>query len=271
VKPHFKESFQATNSTTSPSAADLVGYNYDYDLSPRVWLGASMPDGLGFRVGYWLYDQAGPPVQLQSDADQTVGAQTITGSLPAIIQSTGAGQILTASSGLEVETIDFEGTMQMELGQTQILAGAGIRYGRMWQNNLAVITDGGMPQSQLFRSREFKGLGPTLNGDIVRPVGNSGLAIATGLRGALLFGSKSIVRESTGNLAGSPDAAYLDGVDDFTFTADIGVGLQWTRTVSGMDVSLRGGYEGSFWIDAGEPVLTLLGFEGFTLALAVMR
>jgi hypothetical protein len=167
--------------------------------------------------------------------------------------------------------MDFEGTMQMAVGQTQILAGAGLRYGRMRQSNLAVITDGGMLQSSLFRDREFKGLGPTLNGDIVRPVGKSGLAIVTGLRGALLFGSKTIVRDVTGNLAGGPDAAHLDGVDDFTFTADISVGLQWIRTVSGMDIAIRGGYEGAFWIDAGEPVLTLLGFEGFALSLTVMR
>lgn len=266
VKPHFKEAFQATSYSLSTDTMNLAGYDYDYGITPRVWLGYESSDGLGIRATYWQYDHSGADVSLISDADTIVGAQTITVSVPAIIQSAAPGDELIASSSLETQTLDIEGTMRLVLGETTAVAGAGLHYGRMLQDNRAVISAGGVPQSMLNRRRQLEGLGPTLSADMLRPVGG-GLAMAAGLRGSLLFGDKSIERFATGALPGS---ISMDA-DDFTFQTDISVGLQWSRPTALGEVALRGAYEGSFWIDAGEPVLTLLGFEGFALSLIVSR
>ena len=59
AKPHFKEAFQVSVISISDMRQELLPFLYGYSPAPRAWVGYSTATGLGLRVDYWQYDQAG--------------------------------------------------------------------------------------------------------------------------------------------------------------------------------------------------------------------
>ncbi len=64
----MKESFQATVVDVATGTLNLVPFSFDYDLTPRVWLGYFGENGMGVRASYWQYDHNADSLTLSCDA-----------------------------------------------------------------------------------------------------------------------------------------------------------------------------------------------------------
>ncbi len=61
AKPYYKESFQATSTSQLTGQTDLLGFNFTYDATPRVWLGYSRATGWAYALA--TGDSTTPPNQ----------------------------------------------------------------------------------------------------------------------------------------------------------------------------------------------------------------
>lgn len=267
AKPHFKESFQTTI-VTGPSSVTMVPFSYDYDVAPRAWFGYTTASGLGLRTRYWQYNQSAEP--FQSPPGTVASAQVVTVIFPAAIVAVPPA-VLNSSDKLEVHTVDFEGTQEMQFGKLSLLAGGGLRYAMMEQQSEATVTNSGVVTQSLSWLRRFEGVGPTIAVEVERPLGNCGLAFVGVFRGSLLFGHKDLDRTELNGSGGGPPIVTLDKADEVLGIGEIQLGLQWTRQLSMGDFVVRGTYEGQLWSDSGTPTLGYLGFQGFGIGCGFSR
>ncbi len=108
AKPHLKESFQANILDPTTGAMTLVPFSTNYRTAPRAWLGFGSPSGLaGALLGiqptiqsFYIHDHLHLPP----------GAQSVTIIYPAAILATTPGDVLSVTSGLEMRSLDVEGT-----------------------------------------------------------------------------------------------------------------------------------------------------------------
>jgi hypothetical protein len=269
AKPHFKEAFQATVLDAS-GVFNLVPFSYDYDVTPRVWLGYAGGSGLGVRARYWQYDQDAPP--FHSSGLTAAQAHVVTVIFPGIISATPPGEFLSVVDSLEVHTTDLEGTQRVNLGCVSLVVGGGLRYALMQQQTRAAVTDDGAVEQALNWQRRFEGIGPLASVEISRPLGCRGLAVVGAFRGALLFGDKNLDRLELNGLGGGPPLVSLDGASEVLGIGEVELGFEWTRQLAnGGSLQVRGTYEGQLWSDSGTPTLGYLGFQGFGLGFGLAR
>jgi hypothetical protein len=266
AKPFFKESFQATSTSVQTGQMDLQGFDLTYDATPRVWLGYSRDDGLGVRATYWRFDHSAQPRTFVADGMTVFTAQAMTVIFPAYIVASTPGDTLAVAAGLDVQTLDMEGTQDLRLGSFILRTSAGLRLTSIVQDSSASVTSGGVTTQQLSWSRTYRGLGPSAGVDLRRPLGFWGLEFVGAGRGALLYGKKDLSRQVSPPSSPNPPSVKLTDVDDVTGCGELEVGGQWVRNLArGGQLFIRGTYEGQFWSEAGAPTLTFLGFEGFGL------
>lgn len=271
AKPHFKEAFQATI-VDQTGTLTMVPFSYDYDVSPRVWLGYLSESGLGVQTRYWGYDQTGD--RFQSNRFTAAGTQAVTVVFPGVIQATPSDQVLTVDNGLEVEVVDLMGTLRLQLGETTITPGGGVAYVKMLQTFDANVAnaDTGSVLQQLVWQRDFEGVGPAAMLDMRRPLGCTGLAVVGGFRGYLLFGNKDLDRAELNGIGGGPPFLTMDKADEVLGIGEIELGLEWSRQFQcGSSLFVRGTYEGQLWSDIGAPTLGYLGFQVFNVSVGLAR
>jgi hypothetical protein len=266
AKPFFKESFQATSQSLVTGQMDLLGFDFTYDATPRVWLGYSRDDGLGIRATYWRFDHSPQPRTFVADGMTVFTAQAMTVIFPAYIVASTPGDTLAIAGGLDVQTLDVEGTQDLRLGSFLLKASAGLRFASLVQDSSASVTSGGVTTQQLSWSRTYRGLGPSVGVDLRRPLGSWGLEFVGAGRGALLYGKKDLSRQVSPPSFPNPPSVELTDAHDVTGCGELEIGAQWVRDLArGGQLFIRGTYEGQFWSEAGAPTLTFLGFEGFGL------
>lgn len=298
ANPTMKESFQATtlNDGGTPGAGasgddtlSLVPLEENHDPSHRVWLGVAGANDVGLRATYWNYDQQADPFQVVSSGPTGLGtgtripSATVTSVIfPATITSALPGDILTVQNGLDVDTLDVEGTLDLQFGYTDLRIGGGMRHASVEQTYRSSILRGGAEEASLNWLRKFEGIGPTISVDARRQLGNTGLSAVGRARGALLYGEKTIQREATGTIAapvpslvlpnGAPASVAMTEGEDFAAAIELGLGAEWRHDLGNFGhFYIQGMYEGQLWTAAGEPTLTFLGFEGLNLSLGMSR
>ncbi len=263
ARPHFKEAFQAT--VGDPTAAiSLVPFSYDYDISPRTWLGYTGANGLGVRTRYWQYDHAAAP--FQSSPFVPAQAHVVSIIFPATIYSTPPNEILSVGDNLEVHTVDLEGTQQLDIMGMSLVVSGGLRYAMMKQHTEAQVTNvgSGAVVQALNWQRRFEGVGPSVGIEVERPIGQCGLAFVGAFHGALLFGDKNLDRVEVNGAGIGPPVVSLDRAREVLGIGELQLGVQWARQLAGgTELFVRGTYEAQLWSDAGTPTLGYLGFEGF--------
>lgn len=273
AKAHMKESFEATiTNVAPPGSLTLVPLDTEFELTPRVWLGMTNNQGLGWRVTYWHYDHGGNSQTFVSDGVNLPGATVTTVIFPASIIAAVPGDRLTTSNRLQVSTLDAEGTIDLQLGTLQMRAAAGLRYARIHQRQSAAVT--GILPASLDWTREFEGIGPTISANVSQPLLRNISAIGV-VRGSLLYGEKSLQRAVVNDMTPLPGRGVpvvnLHDADEVTAGFELALGAQWQRELaSGHQLVVQGMYEGQLWTDAGAPTLTFLGFEGFSASLGVI-
>lgn len=180
AKPYIQGQ-QAIYDTTNGA---VRAFDYDFQLSPRIWLGYVDPNGFGVRLQYWrFYESAGI-----SQTGPLLRAATFSSSVPVPFNGTyldAVNDTLNVGSSLRLQIADLDGTYRTRLGRIQITAGLGIRYLAMQQKYDATTSF-----SSLSSRIGFDGLGPSVMFMGRAPIGSTGFAIVGNLRLANVFGTK---------------------------------------------------------------------------------
>lgn len=235
--------------------------DFDWSFAPAfaTWFGWSAANGLGLRARYFQFDQGSRPRDfVLSPAGAAVSKVGVPANVtpfaggnfgsPGVLLGAGYGQDhLQFSSGLQIYSIDMEGTWNWNRGCFNMLVSGGGRYLHLNQNYQALATNrtafpllppdpfaggiilpngnivppaslAGLPLSEtqsLSYLRSFNGGGPTLSWLGRFYLGQTGLAAFGSARGSLLVGGG---RERTIYSQSVQDPTTLVGGNQSTFS-----------------------------------------------------
>jgi len=248
-------------------------FDYDLEVSPRVWVEFTRPDDTGLRVTWWQFDHtadmlsASPP-----DAFGEVALPTFAG---VTLSTDDPNDTVSASTNLNAYTIDLEGTKFVDFKNWWLSMGAGLRFASIDQQYTATVP--GATGGEVEFIHRDQGIGPTLSASVARPWGHH-LTFFGMARGSLLFGdgeSELVVSENfdPNNPFVTRESASRD--DAFAVT-DLQVGVEWHPHLHFhrfwqpfMHVAM----EGQFWNDVGSGTSEegTIGFYGFNVAVGFVH
>lgn len=280
TKLYMKESFEAYVLDFASSTQTLFPFDYDFRLTPRVWIGARNQRGVGARVSYWNYDESSQGFEFtNSNGAQIPVAVSTSVIFPAAISGNFPGDTLTVASSVKASTLDFEGTYSSTFGELETELAGGLRYARSDQSSAAEINNRlGLrdfaPQAPLLNwQRKFEGVGPVFSANGKLPMGNRGLYGVGGVGLSFLFGEKSIRRVVQSDSTPSPNTGLpflnFENADEISGIYSVRIGLGHRRETKIGDAFLEGTYEGQLWTDLGAPTLTFAGFNSFNVNLGL--
>ncbi len=271
-KPHFKEAFEYSETNTATGQQTLHPFQFDYKVTPKIWIGFKNSEGIGVKASYWSFDADGETRNNISDGITLFGAHAVTVIFPANIFTFAPGDTLQTSSNLQAQITNLYATYSTNAHDIEINGGIGLRYARLRQT-LAASVSGLIPRS-LNWERAYDGVGPSVALDLKKRIGCRGLsAIAKG-SGALLYGTKTIDRTVFGDVSSPPASPFLmlDEADEVVGIGEFGFGIEWARTMrTGAELAVTGTYDGQLWAEAGAPTLGFLGFQGYGLGVELRR
>ena len=272
AKPHFKESFEYSQTSLATGQQTLTPFEYDYNATPRIWLGFRNAGGVGLRATYWNFDAAGATRTNTADGLNLFGAHAVTIIFPANIFAAIPGSSMETQSRLETQITNLYATYDVTYSGVNVSGGVGLRYATLRQTLGATVT-GPVPAS-LNWTREYDGVGPSVALEMRKRIKCSRFSgIAKG-SGALLYGTKSIERTVVGDQSPQPAVPFLrlSDADEVVGIGEFGFGLEWAATMAhGSELAIAGTYEGQLWAEAGAPTLGFLGFQGFGLHAELRR
>ncbi len=257
-----------------PVGNTLVPFNYDYELSPRTWLGWQSCRGSGFRATYFQFDQ---------DADSE-SVTAVVGAAPVFVYVYGAGdnlsrnaqavvgQTMTSQHSLDLRAIDLEATQRFRWSTITGVLGGGLRMAQIDQFLLGQVRDGaGVLQEAVSNDLQLSGVGPTLSVQFTRMLAETRLGIYVGARGSMLM---SETNQAIYEMKGAFTTELEDRASqrEVLTVLEMAIGLQWTQSLNQYSHWFaRAAYETQGWFDAGGPVdsHSTIGLDAITLALGV--
>lgn len=249
-----------------------TSFDYDFSGSPSIWVGYSLPNGLGGAISWFRYDQRSRPIQaIQHPADPVTGAATTFSSASGFLADGTIGaplgaqaNILDLNTSLLLDIWDFDLTQRLTLGQVDVIAGAGIRYLHMAQRFRGSINQTGPAAGEVNSAFEsatnsFSGVGPTLMLDVQRPIGFFGLALYANARAGLLFGSRhegdftATVTNPGGGGATviTPGAPFTYRSDQTVGFGEVELGVEWAGQFGRFLPFARLGFEARDYLNTG--------------------
>ena len=270
----MKESFQATI-TDVGGTLNMIPFDFDNDVTPRVWFGYFDEDGTGIRARYWEYDHSANPLSAAASFTTFPGVSSVSVIFPAAISTAAPGDVLNVNSGLDVYTLDIEGVQKADAFGMNITASVGFRYASMKQYFSSSVVRGPATIGSLNWTREFEGGGLIAGGEARKSLGGSALSLVGSARGSLLYGEKTLQRTTVNDITPvgsrvSPNV-ILEDADEVSGIFELTAGLEWSRATKIGELYFRGSYETQLWTAAGAPTLTFLGFDGIGLSIGLVR
>jgi len=279
VKPHYSKNIALTTMTgdgANSSTFSDTQFDYDLELAPRAWIEANLPKNWSWRLSYWQFDQS-PATASTSPNANGFGEITHPAFGDVDISTTIPTDTLSASSRLNVYTIDLEALKQANLDGWQLGVGGGVRYASAEQKYFAQLRDtGNVLLGQIDFSHQFEGFGPTLSVSARRPVTGQ-LKLVCAARGSLLFGDGSS-RFSAGedlDLANPFTTTRQTNREDLLPIGEVRVGLEWLspKNRRSWQWLLSTAMEGQMWGNVGNASSETadLGFLGFQVGAGWLR
>jgi len=280
LQPHFESdvAFFSTTEGATSFVSSATNFNYDLELTPRVWLEYDRASGLGYRAAYWQFRHAAPTrggTQVENeDGDVFLIHSTpeFGDFLPGggfLLETQDLGDTLGVRNSLNLWTVDLEGTKWVKFDCWALLASAGIRYGSVRQRYEALLQDASEDVLGTIDSwHRFDGIGPTLGLEARRPVGDFTL-FGSG-RASLLYGNGKLRFAGFDTIDESETDISLQRNDVVT-VGELQVGMEYCRSWCGWQWYVRTALEGQVWQGAGNPSGEEgdLGLFGFSVALGI--
>ena len=245
LKPHWTTNPAfATSATVGGVALDSqTDFQYSYYASPLVWLGYVGECGLGARTRFWLFDQSARTT-LTND-----GSATFISAAPLnyLNSSSTAGDVLSFTSSLDMDVIDFEATQTFEIGAFIGQLSAGGRYTRIEQSYSHVESPLTALDDSVLSEQAFNGFGPSIGGEVRRAVGFNGLSLYANGRGSVLFGRSWQQATNINNNAVTNFGSYANW--DVVPAFETEMGALWQLDTA----------RGRMFLDAGLVGMALLG------------
>jgi hypothetical protein len=256
--------------TQSDGNSDLE-FQYDLELSPRLWFGYEMCDGTGWRLTWWQFDHAPDRVFAQPSANNEVTTPPFDG---IDISSDDSTEFLLATSNLKAYTFDSELTKRAARGCWRTEATAGVRYAFAEQEYSAQLRNSNSALlSQVDFNHWIRGVGPTLSLAATQFISCETNLFVRG-RGSLLFGNHKWHLQGGEELnLTAPVLTNQDGRNGETLSiVEVQAGIGWQ---AGKQVCrpwrpfATVAFEGQFWSGPGNAARPDgdLGFLGFTLGV----
>lgn len=297
VVPHFESNPAFTTTAIRSQGAGQPNvtvrrvdeFDYNWALSPRIWLGVENDSGFGLRTRWWHYDQSAPTLTTTNDPIPLGSAtlrQTVAGDSPLMaigpqtglpgvlsIQEQGvAGKadVLVFTSDLRMDVWDFEATFSdIQMGQWQLLLASGVRYAHVSQHYNSFLA--GNTTQFLDSGQSFNGLGPSFAAEARRPVGDLGLTFFGAARAALLFGTdEHSVHGRNIGLTQFPPITLGDH-EDFSSrrrmlpSFELELGLEYAVPLDLVEIFAQAGVLGQLWPSGsgahGNGNMGLIGFH----------
>ena len=278
LKPHFNSAtafslsdLPLTPDGDDPSAMQNIPFEYDYEISPRIWFGYRAASGTGVRARYWLYDHLASENVFDGNypfASISVRVPNAIVEFPLLLPITGGW--IEAAHRLDLETIDVEVTRDITFGPTVLRVAGGLRYLDMSQEYKACATDGTYCYAMVDYDQHFEGIGPTIALEVGHELWCC-FSIYAHVRGSVLFGNRNSRLEGfwsntvlgTGTILNDSPSG-----DNVLSVGEVGLGLEANFGT----VFARIGYEGQLWWGAGGPTDSTsdLGLHGFHVTGGLM-
>jgi hypothetical protein len=261
-----------TGVPTSVTAFTRSATDFDYDLSasPGGWIGYIGPQGIGFRVGYFHFDEEATPLSTTlttAEATTPTGftlitaPATITSQLPGATfvspspsvtaaDTSGLGaDVLRFSTRLRVDYLDAEGACDFQLGRCwSLFVTAGCRWLNMSSDYAGFIVGSGVPigttavateRLTLLFGHNFVGAGPTVALQARWAPPDAHLAVFGSVRGAMAigrarqnYGFSDVFTSPSPALPSSTTTSEFDDRRDWIVPcAELEVGLEYAMCV----------------------------------------
>jgi Legionella pneumophila major outer membrane protein precursor len=272
IRPNFDQNVAMI--VDPPVGNTLVPFEYNYQLSPRVWLGWQSCEGTGFRATYFRFDESANSEAVTAVAGATPLYLVVHGAGGNLTRNANAnlGQTLVSNHALELNSLDLEATQLLRMQRSRAIFGLGVRIADMKQTSRGdVFNPGGTLEETVRNDLEFAAAGPTVSAQLTRGMGASHFGIFAATRASLLVSeTEQRIYEMKG--------AFTTELEDIAIQREVlgnlelGLGLQYEQPL-GQSASLfvRTGYECQLWLDAGGPVdsHSTIGLNGITLGLGL--
>ncbi len=277
IKPHWTTNPAFATSLTSGGATidSQTDFPYSYYASPLVWLGYVGENGLGVRTRFWLFDQSSTTTFTNDGSATFISAAP----LNYLNSSSTAGDVLTFTSGLDVDVIDFEVTQTFEACGFSGQLSAGGRYTRIEQTYLHIEAPLTGLNDLVDSSHNFDGFGPSIGAEVRRSLMDSGVSLYANGRGSILFGKNSQQATNINNNVITNFGTYANW--DVVPTLETELGILWQQNTSRGGLFVDAGIVGIAFFGAGNAANNqllinstddqadknaTLGFFGFKLA-----
>ena len=272
VKPRFENNVAfSTEESDGSSFSSFSDTEFDYDLeiTPRVFLGWQHGDGVGMRASWWQFDNAAAVASASPPAN---GFGEIThpqfGSVD--ISTVDPTDVFSATSELNVYAIDLELTKQALFCSWDLDIGCGVRYAFAEQRYQSQVRDDdNVLRGQIDYRQSLEGIGPTISLGAVRPL-TCKLSVFGKARGSVLFGDgeSSLNAGEDLDLNNSFTTTQATNRDDLLSIAEAQIGFMWQGDEGGtVRPFLTVAMEGQVWNGAGNATSEdgTLGFFGLNL------
>lgn len=245
IKPHWTTNPAFATSLTSGGATidSQTDFAYSYYASPLVWLGYVGENGFGVRTRFWLFDQSATTTFTNDGTATFISAAP----LNYLNSSSTAGDVLTFTSGLDVDVFDFEVTRTFESCGFSGQISAGGRYTRIEQTYLQVEAPLSGLNDVVDSIHEFDGFGPSIGAEVRRSIMGSGVSLYANGRGSILFGKSSQQATNINNNVITNFGTYANW--DVVPTLETDLGILWQQD-SG---------RGRLFVDAGVVGMAFFG------------
>lgn len=246
LRPHF-DSNQAQSIDLDLTDSSLIvfkEFEYDWSLSPRIWVAAENESGLGVRLRFFHFDQSADAIVTTVQGGVNgASSEAVVGNLNL---ENGSG-VLETNTSLYIQNWDAEITKGGKLGQSQITLAGGLRYS-FQQQTYDVLSSQGGDLNAILSTSGFTGVGPTVAVDAVRPVGDGNLALYGNARCSLLYGRG----HQTAVFAGG-EAPFRGDARRFDTEGilEAEIGIQFVRDSGNFEVLIRPALVSQLYMSGG--------------------
>jgi hypothetical protein len=272
IRPNFDQNVSMI--VDPPVGNTLVPFEYDYQLSPRAWLGWQSCNGLGFRATHFRFDESANREAVTAVAGATPVYLFVYGAGGNLSRNANAnvGQTLVSNHALKLGSLDLEATQLFRWRHSLAILGMGVRMADVEQTASGEVFNAGGTLEEVVRNDlDLAAAGPTLSAQLTRGIGASHFGIFAATRASLLVSeTEQRIYEMKG--------AFTTELEDIAIQREIlgnlelGLGLQYQQAIGhSASMIVRTGYECQLWLDAGGPVdsHSTIGLDGITLALGL--
>jgi len=250
VKPHFDNGVDhfgggqtliggQVDETDNPAQAEP---DWDFNVSPRFWLGYENACGRGIRFRYWILDQDSNAI-VQTDADSPPFEATLVGNI-------------------DLQSMDLEVYQRACLGPVNLNFVGGVRWAKVDVTRLRYGQEeiGGGPEIGPFftaSNTDFEGFGPTMALEVSAPI-NECTSIIGNVRGSLLYGDTKMGLINQETIGGGPNFGMTETQllqmsedDDVAYVLEAQLGVERTRCFWNGILRLSAVLEAQYWGGAG--------------------